>query len=93
MLVLPEQVTVALAETPAEVADQVDKVATTLQPRFPADAAVTRLATAVGIETTTNGRSLMPLAVRGSMALLGPIRDDGGRPEEVRRATAELVAT
>ena len=51
MLVLPEQVTVALAETPAEVADQVDKVATTLQPRFPADAAVTRLATAVGIET------------------------------------------
>jgi hypothetical protein len=25
--------------------------------------------------------------------LLGPISDDGGRPKEVRRATAELVAT
>jgi hypothetical protein len=29
----------------------------------------------------------------GSMALLGPISDDGGQPKEVRRATAELVAT
>ena len=30
---------------------------------------------------------------RQAMALLGPISDDGGQPKEVRRATAELVAT
>ncbi len=51
--------------------------------RRPAAAAVGLLVWAS--RPTTNGRSLMPLAVRGSMALLGPIRDDGGRPEEVRR--------
>jgi putative transposase len=137
-LVLPEQVTVALAETPAEVADQVDKVAATLQPRFPAvaallveakedltafwhfpvahwrklwstnplerlnkelkrrtnvvgifpdDAAVTRLATAVRIETQDEWQIAdRRYLSEGSMALLGPISDDGGRPEEVRRA-------
>jgi putative transposase len=131
--------------TPAEVADQVDKVAATLQPRFPAvaalladakedltafrhfpiahwrklwstnplerlnkelkrrtnvvgifpdDAAVTRLATAVLIEAhdewqVADRRYLS----EGSMALLSPIGDDDRQPKEVRRATAELVAT
>jgi hypothetical protein len=100
-LVLPEQVKVALAETPAEVADQVDKVATTLQPRFPAVAgllteakAVTRLATAVRIEAHDEWQIAdRRYLSEGSMAVLGPIRDDGGRPKEVRRATAELVVT
>jgi hypothetical protein len=29
----------------------------------------------------------------GSMALLGPTGDDAARPKEVKRATAERVAT
>ena len=61
---------------------------------FPDDAAVTRLATAVLIEAhdewqTADRRYLS----EGSMALLDPISDDGGRPKEVRRASLELVAT
>jgi putative transposase len=129
---------------PAEVADQVDKVATTLQPRFPAvaarlvdakedltafrhfpvahwrklwstnplerlnkelkrrtnvvgifpnDAAVTRLATAVLIEAHDEWQIAdRRYLSEGSMALLVPISDDGGRSKEVSRATAELVA-
>ena len=131
--------------TPAEVADQVDKVAATLQPRFPAvagllaeakedltafrhfpiahwrklwstnplerlnkelkrrtnvvgifpdDAAVTRLATAVLIEAHDEWQIAdRRYLSEGSMALLAPIGDDAARPKEVRRATAELVAT
>ena len=131
--------------TPAEVADQVDKVAATLQLRFPAvaallaeakedltafrhfpvahwrklwstnplerlnkelkrrtnvvgifpdDAAVTRLATAVLIEAHDEWQIAdRRYLSEGSMALLGPISDDRGQPKEVRRATAELVAT
>jgi putative transposase len=61
---------------------------------FPDDAAVTRLATAVLIEAHDEWQIAdRRYLSKGSMALLGPIRDDGGRPEEVRRATAELVAT
>jgi putative transposase len=131
--------------TPAEVTDQVDKVAATLQPRFPQvavllaeakedltafrhfpvahwrklwstnplerlnkelkrrtnvvgifpdDAAVTRLATAVLIEAHDEWQIAdRRYLSEGSMALLGPISDDDGQPKEVRRATAELVAT
>jgi putative transposase len=130
--------------TPAEVADQVDKVATTLKPRFPTvaallveakedltafrhfpvahwrklwstnplerlnkelkrrtnvvgifpdDAAVTRLGTAVLIEAHDEWQIAdRRYLSEGSMALLGPISDDGGQSKEVRRATAELVA-
>ncbi len=61
---------------------------------FPDDAAVTRLATAVLIEAHDEWQIAdRRYLSEGSMALLGPISDDGGRPKEVRRATAELVAT
>jgi len=61
---------------------------------FPDDAAVTRLATAVLIETHDEWQIAdRRYLSEGSMALLGPISDDGGQPKEVRRATAELVAT
>jgi putative transposase len=61
---------------------------------FPDDAAVTRLATAVLVEAhdewqVADRRYLS----EGSMALLSPIGDDDRQPKEVRRATAELVAT
>jgi putative transposase len=61
---------------------------------FPDDAAVTRLATAVLIEAhdewqIADRRDLS----EGSMARLGPISDAGDQPKEVRRATAELVAS
>jgi len=133
--------------TPAEVTDQVDKVAQTLQPRFPAvaallveakedltafrhfpvpaahwrklwstnplerrnkelkrrtnvvgifpdDAGVTRLATAVLIEAHDEWQiAERRYLSEGSMATLTPVSDDGVQPKEVRRATAELVAT
>jgi putative transposase len=61
---------------------------------FPDDAAVTRLATAVLIEAHDEWQIAdRRYLSESSMALLGPISDDGGRPKEVRRATAELVAT
>jgi putative transposase len=61
---------------------------------FPDDAAVTRLATAVLIEAHDEWQIAdRRYLSEGSMALLTPISDDGGRPKEVRRATAELVAT
>jgi len=61
---------------------------------FPNDAAVLRLAGAVLIEAhdewqIAERRSLS----EGSMAKLTATRDDAARPKEVRRATAELVAT
>jgi putative transposase len=131
--------------TPAEVCDQVDKVATTLKPRFPAvaallveakedltafrhfpvahwrklwstnplerlnkelkrrtnvvgifpdDASVARLATAVLIEAHDEWQiAERRYLSEGSMALLSPISDDAAPHKEVRRATAELVAT
>jgi Transposase, Mutator family len=61
---------------------------------FPNDAAVTRLATAVLIEAHDEWQIVdRRYLSEGSMALLDPISDDGGRPKEVRRATAELVAS
>jgi putative transposase len=61
---------------------------------FPDDAAVTRLATAVLIEAHDQWQIAdRRYLSEGSMALLGPIRDDDREPKEVRRATAELVAT
>jgi len=61
---------------------------------FPDDGAVTRLATAVLIEAHDEWQIAdRRYLSEGSMALLGPINDDGGQPKEVRRATAELVAT
>ena len=60
---------------------------------FPNDAAVTRLATAVLIEAHDEWQIAdRRYLFEGSMALLAPISDDGGRAKEVRRATAELVA-
>src|SRR5919106_2622443 len=61
---------------------------------FPDDAAVLRLAGAVLIEAhdewqVAERRSLS----EGSMAKLATTKDDAARPKEVRRATAELVAT
>ena len=61
---------------------------------FPNDAAVLRLAGAVLIEATMSGRWLSgAICRRGSMAKLATIGDDAARPKEVRRTTAELVAT
>jgi putative transposase len=83
--------TIVAQLTPAEVADQVDKVATTLQPRFPAVAALLVEATAVLIETHDEWQIAdRRYLSEGSMALLAPISDDDGRSKEVRRA--ELVA-
>jgi putative transposase len=60
---------------------------------FPNDAAVTRLATAVLIEAHDEWQIAdRRYLSEGSMALLVPISDDGGRSKEVSRATAELVA-
>jgi putative transposase len=61
---------------------------------FPDDAAVLRLAGAVLIEA----HDAWQVAERrylseGSMAKLTPTGDDGARPKEVRRTTAELAAT
>jgi hypothetical protein len=67
-------------------------MATSSQPPLPAPAwqAIT--------QTTQPQDSQWQIANRrylseGSMALLGPIRDDDRRLKEVKRATAELVAT
>ena len=131
--------------TPAEVADQVDKVAATLKPRFPQvadllveakedltafrhfpvahwrklwstnplerlnkelkrranvvgifpnDAAVARLATAVLIEAHDEWQiAERRYLSEESMAPLAASGDDDTQPEEVRRATAELVAS
>ena len=61
---------------------------------FPNPEALLRLAGAVLVEAhdewqVTDRRYLS----EGSMALLSPIGDDDRQPKEVRRATAELVAT
>ena len=61
---------------------------------FPDDAAVLRLAGAVLIETHDEWQvAERRYLSEGSMALLAPTGDDAARPKEVRRATAELVAT
>jgi putative transposase len=131
--------------TPAEVADQVDKVAATLAPKFPAvaalladakedltafrhfpiahwrklwstnplervnkevkrrtdvvgifpdDQAVLRLAGSVLLEVHDEWQVVdRRYLSEGSMALLTPTSDDGPPAKEVKRATAELVAT
>jgi putative transposase len=131
--------------TPAEVADQVDKVAATLAPKFPAvaqlladakedltafrhfpiahwrklwstnplervnkevkrrtdvvgifpdDQAVLRLAGSVLLEVHDEWQVVdRRYLSEGSMALLTPTSDDGSPAKEVKRATAELVAT
>jgi transposase-like protein len=61
---------------------------------FPNDAAVTRLATAVLIEAHDEWQvAERRYLSEGSMAKLTQTGDDAARPKEVRRATAELVAT
>jgi putative transposase len=61
---------------------------------FPDDAAVLRLASAVLIEAHDEWQvAERRYLSEGSMAKLAQIGDDGRRPKEVRRATAELVAT
>jgi putative transposase len=61
---------------------------------FPDDAAVLRLAGAVLIETHDEWQvAERRYLSEGSMAKLAPTGDDDRRPNQVRRATAELVAT
>jgi putative transposase len=61
---------------------------------FPDDAAVLRLAGAVLIETHDEWQvAERRYLSEGSMAKLTTTGDDTARPKEVRRATAELVAT
>jgi hypothetical protein len=61
---------------------------------FPDDAAVTRLATAVLIEAHDEWQIAdRRYLSEGLRPCSTPISDDGGQPKEVRRATAELVAT
>ena len=61
---------------------------------FPDDAAVLRLAGAVLIEAHDEWQvAERRYLSEGSMAKLVPTSDDAARPKEVRRATAELVAT
>jgi putative transposase len=61
---------------------------------FPNDAAVLRLAGAVLIEAHDEWQvAERRYLSEGSMAKLVPTGDDAARPKEVRRATAELVAT
>jgi hypothetical protein len=61
---------------------------------FPDDAAVLRLAGAVLIETHDEWQvAERRYLSEGSMAKLTQTGDDDQRPKEVRRATAELVAT
>ena len=61
---------------------------------FPDDAAVLRLAGAVLIEAHDEWQvAERRYLSEGSMAKLTQTGDDGSRPKEVRRATAELVAT
>ncbi len=61
---------------------------------FPDDASVARLATAVLIEAHDEWQiAERRYLSEGSMVLLGPISDDAVPQKEVKRATAELVAT
>jgi transposase-like protein len=61
---------------------------------FPADAAVLRLVGAVLIEAHDEWQvAERRYLSEGSMAKLTATGDDAARPKEVRRATAELVAT
>jgi putative transposase len=61
---------------------------------FPDDAAVLRLAGAVLIEAHDEWQvAERRYLSEGSMAKLAPTGDDAARPKEVKRATAELVAT
>jgi putative transposase len=61
---------------------------------FPNDAAVLRLAGAVLLEVHDEWQvAERRYLSEGSMAKLTQTSDDGPRPKEVRRATAELVAT
>jgi putative transposase len=61
---------------------------------FPNDAAVLRLTGAVLIQAHDGWQVAERRYLwEGSMAKLAPTRDDAARPKEVRRATAELVAT
>ena len=83
-----------MVDQPAGAAQQELKRRTNVVGSFPNDAAVTRLATAVLIEAHHEWQIVdRRYLSEGSMALLAPISDDDGRPKEVRRATAELVAT
>jgi hypothetical protein len=61
---------------------------------FPDDAAVLRLAGAVLLEVHDEWQvAERRYLSEGSMAKLTQTRDDPAKPKEVRRATAELVAT
>ena len=61
---------------------------------FPDDAAVLRLAGAVLIETHDEWQvAERRYLSEGSMAKLAATGNDAARPKEVRRATAQLVAT
>jgi putative transposase len=61
---------------------------------FPNDAAVLRLAGAVLLEVHDEWQvAERRYLSEGSMAKLTQTRDDPAKPKEVRRATAELVAT
>ena len=61
---------------------------------FPDDAAVLRLAGAVLIEAHDEWQvAERRYLSEGSMAKLTQTSDDAARPKEVKRATAELVAT
>ena len=79
---------------PLERANKEIKRRTNVVGIFPDDAAVLRLAGAVLIEAHDEWQvAERRYLSEGSMAKLTQTSDDGPRPKEVRRATAELAAT